>query len=81
MWRRRIRTQSEWKVEISGFRSEPFAQQSGGALLHFVGRLVGEGDGQDAVRRRAVADQLGDAVGHHPRLAGAGPGQHQQRPA
>ena len=28
----------------------------------------------------AVADQLGDAIGDHARLAGAGAGQHQQRP-
>ena len=93
-----MRTQSEWKVEISG-RGEkgtgpfaapfgplrqigpvPFAQQGRGPLLHLVGRLVGEGDGQDPLRPRAVADQFGDAVGDHAGLSGSRPRQHQQRP-
>ena len=28
-----------------------------------------------------MADEIGDAVRHHPRLAGTRPGQDQQRPA
>ena len=54
------------------------AQQGRGPFLHLGGRLVGKGDGQDAFGLDAVADQLGDAVGHHPRLAGSRPRQHQQ---
>ena len=50
-------------------------------LLHFAGGLAGERDGENALGRRAVADEVGDAVGDDPRLAGAGAGQHQQRPA
>ena len=75
-----MRTQSEWKVDISGRCVELFAQHGGGALLHLVGRLVGEGDGQDSLGADAVADQLGDAVGDDAGLAGSRPGQHQQRP-
>ena len=42
------------------------------AVLHLVGGLVGERDGQDLERADAVlADQVGDAVGEHPRLARA----------
>ena len=80
MCRRRMRTQSEWKVEISGCLGNFLPRSSGGPLLHFLGRLVGEGDGQDAIGRDAVANQLGDAEGDHPSLARAGPRQDQQRP-
>ena len=70
------------RMERGDFRPllELFAQQGGGPFLHFVGRLVGEGDRQDAFGPDAVADQLGDAVGDHPRLAGSRPRQHQQWP-
>ena len=74
-----MRTQSEWNVEISGLRSVRFPSRAVGPLLHLAGRLVGERDGQDAVGGRAMADQLGDAVGDHAGLAGAGAGQDQQR--
>ena len=70
------------RVEGRDFRPlfELLAQQGGGAFLHFVGRLVGEGDGQDSLGPNAVADQFGDAVGDDPGLSGSRPGQHQQRP-
>ena len=47
-------------------------------LAHLTGRLVGEGDGQDAPRRDAgYIDQVGDAVRDHTGLAGARPRQDQ----
>ena len=92
-----MRTQSEWNVEISGRVGESlrdsrsasrrdaatwFGQAAArGPLLHFAGRFLGERDGEDALRLRAAADQLGDAIGDDPRLAGARAGEHQQRPA
>ena len=46
---------------------------------HFARGLVGKGDGGDMpCRDIAVADQVGDLVGNHPRFAGARPGQYQQ---
>ena len=98
MFRRRMRTQSEWNVEISGrgessetslrvrsdarCRAAPCpANSAAGPLLHFAGRFLRERDGQNPLRLRAAADQLGDAIGDDARLAGARAGQHQQRPA
>ena len=50
------------------------------ALLHLARRLVGEGDGEDFGRPRAAeAEDVRDARGQHPGLAGAGAGQHQHR--
>ena len=51
------------------------------AVAHLLGGLVGERDRQDRRRRRAVVDEVGDAVGEHPGLARAGAGDHQQRAA
>ena len=49
-------------------------------LLHLARRLVGEGDGEDLGRSRAPeAEDVGDAGGQHPCLAGPGAGEHQQR--
>ena len=46
---------------------------------HLGRRLVGEGDGQDAVGRDVLGGhQPGDAMHQHPRLAAAGAGEHQQ---
>ena len=57
------------------------ADQHGDALLHLARRLVGEGDGENLVRpRAALRDDMRDARGQNPRLAGAGAGQHQHRP-
>ena len=62
MCRRRMRTHSEWNVEISGFLGIlALAQQFGRPLLHFAGGLVGERDRQNAARRGVRCDQLGDA--------------------
>ena len=58
------------------------ADQLGHAAAHLVGRLVGEGDGQDAPGRGvARRHEVGDAPGQHPRLARAGAGHDQQRSA
>ncbi len=50
------------------------------AQLHLARRLVGEGDGEDFARVGAAEVQdVGDAGGEHPRLAGAGAGQNKHR--
>ncbi len=49
-------------------------------VLHLPRGLVGEGHRQDVEGPRpARGDQVRDARGEHPRLAGAGAGQHQDR--
>ena len=51
------------------------------ALSHFGGSLVGEGDGEDGVRRdSALVDEVGDAVSDDARLARARSGEDQHRP-
>ncbi len=53
----------------------------GDALLHFLRRLVGEGDGGDALGRHAAGrDQVRDLLDDHARLAAAGAGKHEQGP-
>ena len=57
------------------------ADQGQDALAHLGGGLVGEGHGQDLPGLHALdADEVGDAVGQHAGLAGAGTGQDEQRP-
>ena len=78
--RRRMRTQKEWKVEISGLASVEPAEQLLDALGHLGGGLVGEGDGEDGIRRDALRlNEIGDAVGDDAGLARAGAGQDEQR--
>ena len=56
------------------------AEQPGDPVLHLLRRLVGEGDGQDlAGGGPPAAQKPGQARGQHPRLAGAGTRQHQDR--
>jgi sulfur carrier protein ThiS len=63
--------------EISCGRAEELLH----AFAHLARSLVGEGHGQDAVAGNAThADQVGDAVGEHPRLTASGSRQHEQRP-
>ena len=57
------------------------ADEFGDAAAHLVGRLVGERDGEDRRRRHALVDEVGDAMGEHPRLARSGAGDDQQRSA
>ncbi len=53
--------------------------QFGHPLAHLVGRLVGEGDGQDLPWCCIPGgDQVGDPPGQHPGLAGAGTGHDEQ---
>ena len=67
-------------------RAEPEAlggapDDGGDALAHFARRLVGEGDGEHLARVRAAGQQdVREPGGQHARLAGAGAGEHQQRP-
>ena len=49
------------------------------ALPHFVGGLVGEGQGQDLPGRHAVVQKLGDAMRDDPGFSAARTGQDQQR--
>ncbi len=56
--------------------------QLGHPRAHLARRLVGEGDGEDAPRRRVTGgEEVRDAPGQHARLARAGPGNDQERPA
>ena len=56
------------------------ADQVGDPLAHLARRLVGEGDGQQLPRPGPAGGQdVGQAGGQHPGLAGAGAGQHQHR--
>ena len=48
------------------------------AAAHFGGGAIGEGDGQDALRREALSDAVGNAMGDNPRFSGAGSGQDKQ---
>ena len=67
-------------------RAEPqplgrLAQNSGDPLTHLARRPVGEGDGQDLVRKGAFGQQdMREPGRQHAGLAGAGAGEHQQRP-
>ncbi len=55
--------------------------EGGDAVLHLARRLVGEGDAEKFARPRPARHQdMRQARGQHPRLAGAGTGQHQHRP-
>ena len=57
------------------------AQQLGYALLHLCGGLVGEGHGQDALRRNPFnLNEMGNPIGDDAGLAAACPGQNKQRP-
>ena len=55
------------------------ANQLDNALAHLVGRLVGEGHGQNVPGSDAGCDEIGHAAGDDTRLAGPGAGEHQQR--
>ena len=50
-------------------------------LLHLVGSLVCEGNGENLPGANAPAvENMGEAGYQHPGFAGAGPGKHQDRP-
>ena len=74
-----MRTQAEWNVDTHIFWATGPTRRLD-PLLHLVGGLVGERDGEDLERAHAVvSDQVGDAVREHPGLAGPGSGHHQER--
>ena len=63
-------------------RPGPRADQRGDAGRHLAGRLVGEGDGQDLVRRHvARGEQVSDPVGEHAGLPRTRAGHDEQRAA
>jgi hypothetical protein len=64
-----------------GHALDDAADQIADARLHLARRLVGEGDGEDLVRPRpSHAQEMRDARGQRPGLAGAGAGEHEHRP-
>ena len=75
-----MRPHAEWNVRIQIARatapSMPFEP-----LAHLARRLVRERDREDLVRLHALRrEQVRDAVREDARLAGAGAGDHEQRP-
>ena len=54
-------------------------QQIRDAPHHFTGSLVGEGQQQDAVRRDALFEQIGDPIRERSRLAGPSPSDDECR--
>ena len=72
------------QARAGGMEGAEPQRQAGGAeqavhpLAHFLGRLVGERDGQNLVgAHAAVADEVGDAMGDDARFARPGAGQNQ----
>ncbi len=78
MWALRIRRHSAWKV-CDHHAVKVFADQFPHPLAHLFRRFIGEGHGQDAGGFNALLEQLGNAAGDDPGLAGAGSGKQQQR--
>ena len=60
----------------------PLASRLHHAVLHLSSSLVGEGKPQNifTAERRIRIQQRPNPLGNHPRLAGPGPGNNQQRP-
>ena len=57
------------------------ADEAGHPLAHLVRRFIGEGDGEDGVRRDAVVtDEVGNPIGENPGLAGTSTGDNEHRP-
>ena len=56
------------------------ADEVGHAFLHFLGSLIGKGNGQDAVRRDAQFQEMSNAAGQDLGLARTGASRNQQRP-
>ena len=79
----RMATQDARRHGVEGAEPEPLrraADELGDALDHLARRLVGEGDGEDFAREGlALVQDMGEAGGQHPGLAGAGAGEHQHR--
>ena len=57
------------------------ANHGADAVLHLARGLVGESDGQDVTRTRPPdREDVGNARGQHPRLAGPGARKHEHGP-
>ena len=80
MWRRRIRTQSEWKVEISGFSWSCLPIIAIARCCISPAALLVKVTARMRCGRDAMTDQVGDPRGDRLGLARAGAGQHQQGP-
>ena len=84
---RRMRTQSEWKVQRVGRDASAPGLAIGPvpwndfrhALLHLAGRLVRKGHGQDVPGLNAGGDHVRNAERDDTGLAGAGARQDQHR--
>ena len=75
-----MRTQKEWKVEISGLATVRAPTMDSTRLAISDGGFVGEGHREDGVRRHADAvDEMRDAIGDDARLAATGAGEDQHR--
>jgi len=62
------------------FRWDSRAQQEiGDAILHFLGGFVGESNRQNGFGRNALQNKIGHAKSDGASLAGAGPGENEQR--
>ena len=57
----------------------PRGDHPGDAFAHLLGRLVGEGEREDAGRIDPLFDHVGDARGEHARLARTGAGDDERR--
>ena len=67
-------------MAISGLASDEWPSSRSTRSRHLAGGLVGEGDGENGVRRDALfADQPRDAAGDDAGFARAGAGKDQQR--
>ena len=77
-----VRAQQAIAQAVEGADPHPAGvdrQERGEPRLHFLGRLVGEGHGEDTLRPDlAGGDQPGDARGQHARLAAARAGEDQR---
>ena len=77
-----VRAQHAAADGVEGATPQPerlLADEVGNAPHHFRGRLVGKGEQEDLVRRNALFEQVGDAIGERAGLAGAGTGDDQGR--
>ena len=78
--RRRILHADRMERAHPGHALDHAADHGADAQLHLARGLVGEGDREDFRRPGPLGgEDVGDARGQHPGLAGAGPRQHQHR--
>ena len=79
MSRRRMRTQKEWKVEMSGLASEEWpSRRSTRSAISLAALLVKVTARMESGRDALFADEPGDAAGDDAGFARAGSGQDEQ---